>query len=99
VKQTDNARNDFRKHKKADSDVHAVMSFGDQINQLVGTLQFNATTTSKWAKVQNELSQLGTAYNIPLAGGRASDNPDSCLAAVGADRAKELVQLCRTPAR
>jgi hypothetical protein len=65
VKQTDGMLNNFKRTKKADTELPLVQQSGAQINQLVVQLKLDPQTTARWEKVRDELRQLASAYGVP----------------------------------
>jgi hypothetical protein len=65
VRQTDGMLNNFRRTKKADTQLSLVQSSAAQINQLVYDLKLDPQTTARWEKVRDELRQVASAYGVP----------------------------------
>lgn len=63
-KQTDGMLNQFKKSKKADNELRAVMSTASQIDQLVGSLQLGPQVSASWNKIQTELHQVQNAFGM-----------------------------------
>ena len=90
---------DFKRTKKGTA-VPGVVSSANDINALVYSLSLGKRTTSSWAKIRTELSQVANAVGVapPNSDGsgavsRNSDGP-ACEQAVGAERARKLVDEC-----
>jgi hypothetical protein len=96
IKQTESALNDFKKTRKADANVQNVMSTGQQIDKLVYGLNLGGQTASKWEKIRTELQQVASAFGLPnpAASTAAPGSNIPCVEAVGAERAKQLVDEC-----
>jgi hypothetical protein len=90
-KQTSKALNEFKKTKKGDS-VPAMLSTAGQIEKFMTELKLDPQTTG-WDKIRTDLNQVSNAYGIapPAASG---DQNTACVQAVGAERAKKLVDEC-----
>jgi hypothetical protein len=87
--------NEFKKTKKVDS-VPDVMSTAGQIEKFMTDLKIDPQTTG-WEKIRTELNQLSSAFGVaPAAASVGGSQSDSipCVQAVGADRAKKLVEEC-----
>jgi hypothetical protein len=59
----------FKKHKKADAALPAVMDSAVRIDRLITSLNMNAQTVTRWEKVRGELHRVASAYGAadPLA--------------------------------
>ena len=95
--QTKALLDNFKKHKKADG-LPATLSTSDQIDKLITELNLDPAVTSRWQKIRAELSQLSTAFGItrlPVQAAAADPGEGpTCTVAVGAERAKRLVEQC-----
>lgn len=69
VRQTDAMLDQFKKHKKADAALPAVMDSAVRIDRLITSLNMNAQTVTRWEKVRGELHRVASAYGAadPLA--------------------------------
>jgi hypothetical protein len=100
-KKSDATLNRFKQTKKADDNVRDLMSTGQQIDSLLASTRMNEQTNSKWEKIRSELVQLSEAFGMPQSFGgvspvspTAQSNNIPCVQAVGAERAKRLVDEC-----
>jgi hypothetical protein len=55
----------FKKHKKAEDQVAAMVDTAGQIDQLVSSLNLNPVVSQQWEKVRTELHQVAQACNVP----------------------------------
>jgi hypothetical protein len=65
VQQTAGMLNNFKRTKKADTELPLVQQSAAQINQLVYQLKLDPQTTARWEKVRDEVHQVGIAYGMP----------------------------------
>jgi tellurite resistance protein len=102
AKQTDAALDSFKRNKKAEPEVTALVQTAAQIDPLVYSLQLGTQTTSQWEKLRSELHQVAQAFGIsepylsPQAGSAlaAQSSTGTCLNAVGVQRSRQLVNEC-----
>ena len=94
--QTNALLENFKKSKKADG-LPATLDTSDQIEKLINELKLDAVTSS-WQKIRAELNQLSTAFGIARPPSQSASDPSlgrpACTDAVGAERAKRLVEEC-----
>lgn len=64
-KQSKRALETFKKKRKADDEVAAMVDTAGQIDKLVYSLSMNPATTQQWEKVRTELHQVAQAFNVP----------------------------------
>jgi hypothetical protein len=98
-KETGGMLNQFKKNRKADTELRVVMSTAYQIDQLVTSLQLGPQVSASWNKIQTELRQVENAFGIQPATTAsvapiAAQGGPSCYQAVGSDRANRLVDEC-----
>ena len=92
-KQTETLLNEFKKSKKGDS-VPTVLNTASQIDKFMTDLKIDPQATG-WDKIQSDLKQVSGAFGVaaPSATNSKSDGVP-CIQAVGAERAKKLVDEC-----
>lgn len=94
--QTKALLDNFKRTKKADG-LPATLDTSDKIDALITELKLDPGVTSRWQKIRAELDQLSTAFGITRPRTQAAADPanaPTCTAAVGAERAKRLVEEC-----
>jgi hypothetical protein len=64
-KQSKRALETFKKKRKAEDEVAAMVDTAGQIDKLVSRLSLNPATTQQWDKVRTELHQVAQAFNVP----------------------------------
>jgi acetate kinase len=64
-KQSKRALETFKKKRKAEDEVAAMVDTAGQIDKLVYSLNLNPATTQQWEKVRTELHQVAQAFNVP----------------------------------
>lgn len=64
-KQSKSALETFKKHRKAEDQVAAMVDTAGQIDKLVYSLSLNQATTQQWEKLRTELHQVAQAFNVP----------------------------------
>lgn len=62
--QSKSALETFKKHKKAEDQVAAMVDTAAQIDQLVSSLNLNPLVSQQWEKVRTELHQVAAAFNV-----------------------------------
>jgi hypothetical protein len=63
-KETESMQNQFKKTKKADTELRVVMSTASQVDELVSSLQLGHDVNTRWGKIQTELRQIESAFGI-----------------------------------
>jgi hypothetical protein len=92
-KQTETLLNEFKKSKKGDS-VPAVLATASQIDKFMTDLKIDPQATG-WDKIQADLKQVSGAFGVAMpAAASAQSDGVPCIQAVGAERAKKLVDEC-----
>jgi len=84
--------NEYEQTNKASS-VPSVLSTADQIEKLIHDLKLNPRALG-WDKIRADLNQLSSAFGIGAVAGGDGQNTIPCIQAVGAERAKKLVDEC-----
>jgi sulfite reductase alpha subunit-like flavoprotein len=102
AKQASSALDTFKRSRKAEQDVTALVNTAAQIDPRVYSLQLNPQITAQWQRLRNELHQVAQAFGVPesyLAAQTASSETapsttGTCLNAVGIERSRQLVNEC-----
>ncbi|HEX6770775.1 MAG TPA: hypothetical protein VF126_02030 [Acidobacteriaceae bacterium] len=55
----------FRKHKKAEDEVAAMVDTAGQIDKLLNSVSLSPVVTQQWEKVRTELHEVAGAVNVP----------------------------------
>lgn len=63
--QSKRALETFKKHKKAEDEVAAMVDTAGQIDQLLNSVSLNPAVTTLWEKVRTELHQVAEAVKVP----------------------------------
>jgi hypothetical protein len=103
-KQANRALETFRRKRKAESEVSAMVGTAGQIDPLVYSLKLNPAVTSQWERLRTELHQVAQAFGVPepyfQSAGQSEPglgmarHETSCLISVGAKRSATLVNEC-----
>lgn len=98
-KETEGAWKQLKKTRNNNVGISEVAATAQQIDKLVNGLSLNGSTTTAWAKIQQELGQVEVAFGLqkstlPLASSTSAMGGSSCRLAVGDERAKRLVAEC-----
>ncbi len=102
AKQSDLAFETFKRKRKAENEVAALVGTAGQIDSLVYSLNLNQETISRWEKLRTELHEVAQSVGVrePYYGSQTSaiapvaNDTQSCIGAVGAKRSKQLVIQC-----
>ncbi len=63
--QSKQALETFKKHKKAEDEVAAMVDTAGQIDQLLNNVSMNPAVAQQWEKVRTELHQVAEASDVP----------------------------------
>jgi len=102
AKEANAALDAFKRNKKADAQVAALVHTASQIDPLVYNLHLDPGTTTQWEKLRSELHPIAQAFSVPepyfssAAGNAAAaqSTTGTCLNAVGIQRSRQLVNEC-----
>ncbi len=98
-KETEGAWKQFKKARNNHVGISNVAATAQQVDKLINGLSLNGSTSTAWAKIQQELGQVEAAFGIqkstlPSASSTLAMSGSSCRLAVGDERAKRLVEGC-----
>jgi len=102
-KQTGEMHAQFKKTKRAESELAVVRNTAAQLDSTVSTLNLGPQVVSRWEKIESELQQISAAFGIHSSragytrGATPSDsdpNAPPCDRAVGPEQAQRMVQEC-----
>jgi hypothetical protein len=102
AKQTSSAVEAFKRDRKAEPQVTALIDTAAQIDPLVNSLHLTGQTSSQWEKLRLELHQISQEFGVPAphfapqAGDKAQvlSSTGTCLDTVGVERSRQLVNEC-----
>ncbi len=101
AKQADRSFETFKHHRKAETEVSALVGTAQKIDALVYSLRLGAPAQPSWEKLRTELHEVAQAFGVrepyfesPTASALPSHGTESCLLSAGAQRAAQLVEQC-----